>query len=60
MERDVCYAFFFQDQHFKIAGREYQREARDAVNQAVRESLENYEVTVMQEFQSIQNQYEAK
>ena len=36
MERDGRYALFYQDQQFKIAVREYQRQARDAVNLAVR------------------------
>ena len=41
MERDLRCASFYQDQQFKIAVREYQRQARDAVNQLVRESSEN-------------------
>ena len=40
--------------------REYQRQARDAVNQAVRESSENYEVMMMLEFQGIENGYEGR
>ena len=36
MERDARCAFFYQDQLSKIAVRAYQRQARDAVNQAVR------------------------
>ena len=36
MERDA--RFSFQDQHFRIAVQEHQRQAREAVNQAVRES----------------------
>ena len=47
MERDARCALFFQDQQFKIAVRQYQRQLRDAVNQAVRESSENYEVMMI-------------
>ena len=47
MERDARYALFCQDQWFKIALWDYQRQARDAVNHAVRESSGNYEVTMI-------------
>ena len=54
MESYVRYALFYQDQHFKITVREYRRQARDAVSQALRESSEIYEIMMMQEFQGIQ------
>ena len=60
MERDARYALFYQDQQFKIAVRRFQRQARDAVNQAVRESSENYVVMMMQEFQGNQYRYEGR
>ena len=60
MERDARFALFYQDQQFKIAVREHQRQAREAVNQALRESSDNYEVMMMQEFQGIQNRYEGR
>ena len=44
-----------QDQQFRIAVHEHQRQAREAMNQAVRESSENYEVMMTHEFQCIQN-----
>ena len=60
MEGDAGYAFFYQDQQFRIAAHEQQREARDAVNQAVAESSESLEVTMMQELQGVQNRYEGR
>ena len=39
---------------------DYHRQARDAVNQAVRESSENYEVRMMPEFQGAQHRYEGR
>ena len=39
----------------QIAVRKYQRQTRDAVNQAVQESSESYEVPMMQEILSVQN-----
>ena len=60
MVRDDRYELLYQDQQFKIAVREYQRQERDAFNQAVTESSENFEVMVMQEFQGIQNRYEGR
>ena len=47
MERDARYPLFYPDQLFKTAVREYQRQTRDAFNQAVRESSENYEVLLI-------------
>ena len=44
LEGDTRYALFHQDQQFKIAVREYHRQASDAVNQAVRASSENYQI----------------
>ena len=44
LERDVRHTFLYQDPQFKLAVREYPRQARDAVNQAVGESPENYEI----------------
>ena len=41
-----------------IAVREYQRQARDPISQAVREPSGNYEVMMMQESQGAQNRYE--
>ena len=38
MERDARSVLFYQDQQFNIAVREYQRQARDVVNQVVKES----------------------
>ena len=38
MERDDEFASFCPDQQFRIAVHEHQRQAREAVNQAVRES----------------------
>ena len=54
MEKYARYALLHQDQRFKIAVREYQRPARDAVNQAERSS-ENNEGTMFQEVQGVQN-----
>ena len=50
MERDARYALFFLDQQIKIEVREYQRQARDTVCQAVQESSESYEDMMMREF----------
>ena len=36
VEKDARLALLYQDQQFKIAAREHQRRAREAVNQAVR------------------------
>ena len=55
MERDACCALFYADQRFKVAVREYQRQAGDAVNQAVREASEKYE-----EIQGIQTRNEGR
>ena len=52
MERHARCALFYPDQRFKVAVPEYQRQARDAVNQAVREAPEKYE-----EIQGIQTRY---
>ena len=60
MERDARHALFCQDQWFKIAFWDYQRQARDAINQAVRESSENYEVRMMPEFQGAQHRCEVR
>ena len=56
----LSFCVILQDQRFKIAVPEYQRQARDAVIQAVKESSENYEVMMMQEFQGIQHRYEGR
>ena len=45
---------------FRIAVREHQRQAREADHQAVRQSSENYEVMMMQSFQSIQKRHEVR
>ena len=58
MERDARCALFYPDQPFKIAVRDYKRQARDAVNQAVKDFSEYCEVMMVQEFQGIQNRYE--
>ena len=60
MEKDARYALFQQHQKFQIAVREHQRQARDAVNQMVWESSENYRVLMMQEFQGVQNRYQRR
>ena len=60
MERDALYALFFEYKQFKIADREYQRQARDAVNQAESESSENYKEMMMQQLQGVQNRYEGR
>ena len=60
LERDARYALSYQDQPLKIAVREYERQARDAVSQAVRESSESYEVMMMQEIQGVLNRYEGR
>ena len=54
MDRDAQFAFLYQDQQLKIAVRENQRQAREAVSQAVQESSESYDVLMMQEFQGVQ------
>ena len=43
MERDARYAFFYTNHQFQLEVREYQRQARDAVSQAVQEPFESYE-----------------
>ena len=60
MERNARLALFYQDQLFEIAVREHQRQARDAVNQALSESSEHYEVMMMQESRCIQNRKSKK
>ena len=60
MERDPLHALLNQDQKFKIVVGEYQRHARDVVNQFVKESSDKSEVTMMQAFRSIQNRYEGR
>ena len=50
--------YSMKSHQFQIAVREYQRQARDAVSQAVQESSENHEVMIMQEIQGIQNRSE--
>ena len=51
MERETHVdRYSFKISNSKIAVREYQRQARDAVNQAVRESSEKCEIVMMQEF----------
>ena len=60
MERDARDALFYQNNQFHIVVREYQRQARDAVSQAVQESSESYEVMRTEEIQSIQNRYEGR
>ena len=49
MERDARHAFFCQTHDF-LNCRENQRRARMAVNQAVQETSECYEVLMMTEF----------
>ena len=56
---DLRYSIY-QDQQFKIAVREHQRQGTEAVTQAVRQSSDNDEDLMMQEFQSIQNRYEGR
>ena len=51
--------YSIKNQQSKIAVGGYQRQARDAVNQAVKESSENYDV-MMQDLQGIQNRYEGR
>ena len=60
MERDARCAFFYQDQLSKIAVRAYQRQARDAVNQAVRifRKLRSYDDATV--FKGIQNRFEGR
>ena len=53
MEEDTRNACFHQDQPFRIAVREYQRQARGAVNHAVQASSESYEVLMMQKVQGV-------
>ena len=60
MERDARFALFHNDQKFKIAVWEHQRQAREAANQAVRESSENCDVVMMLEIQGTQNRYEGQ
>ena len=55
MERDARHASLNQNHQFQTAVREYQRQARDAVSHAVRESSESCEVMIMQEIQGVQN-----
>ena len=44
----------------KVTVREYQRQARDAVNQIVQEPSDRYEVLMMQEIPSVQNGYQGQ
>ena len=60
MDKDAPCALFHQNQKFQTAVRECQRKTRDAVNQAVQESSESYEVLMMQEIQSIQNRHNGR
>ena len=60
MERNARLAPFYQDQLFEIAVREHQRQAREAVDQALSEPSEHYEVMMMQEIQGVQNRYEGR
>ena len=60
IETDARYALFCHNQQFQIAVREYQGQARDAVNQSVQESSDTDEVVIMQEIQSVQNRYEGR
>ena len=60
MERNARLAPFYQDQLFEIAVREHQRQAREAVNQALSEPSGHYEVMMMQEFRCIQNRKSKK
>ena len=60
MERDARYALFGQHHELQIAVREYQRQAIQAVSQAVHELSESYEAMMMQEFQGIQDRYEGR
>ena len=55
-----CTNFQSQDQQFRTAVHEHQRQAREAVNQAARESSGHFDFVMMQEFQSIQNRYEGR
>ena len=60
MERDARFVSFDQDQAIQNRTHEHQRQAREAVNQSVRESSQIYEIMLMQEIQSIQNRYEGR
>ena len=52
--------FFFKKRNSKSQSENNQRQARESVNQALRESSENYEVMMMQELQSVSNRYEGR
>ena len=60
MERNARLAPFYQDQLFEIAVREHQRQAREAVTQALSEPAGHCEVMMMQEFRCIQNRKSKK
>ena len=60
IERNARLAPFYQDQLFEIAVREHQRQAREAVNQALSEPSGHHEVMMMQEFRCIQNRKSKK
>ena len=60
MERDARCALFCYDQKFKIAVWEHQRQAREAVSQAVQESFDSYDVVMMLDIQGTQNRYEGR
>ena len=60
MERDDRYALFYQNHLFQIKVREFRRDARDAVSQAVQESSKNFEVQMTQEILGGQNRYEGR
>ena len=60
MERDARVALVYHDQKFKIGVWEHQRQAREAVSQAVQESFDSYDVVMMPDIQGIQNRYEGR
>ena len=50
----------YQDPQFSFASHEHQWQAREAHNQAVKESSENYYVMMMQRFQRFQNRHDGR
>ena len=60
MERDARFALFCCNQKFKIAVWEHQRQAREAVSQAVQESFNSYDVVIMLDIQGLQDRYEGR
>ena len=60
MGRDARYALFGQHHKFQIAIRDCQRQATDAVSQAVLELSESYEAMMMQEFQGLHDRYQGR